>query len=180
MKAETKNHPFTYTLGNGPFKYIGSYDLSIFKSGKDFEEIMRHNPPPKLKDGLGTCAHCGHPITHVMIVQNGDNELYGVGSDCVQKVYDSGDVRAISQMQKDIRARKREQRHMRECKKIGELLPEYKKALTYLTLLPHINSYYASKGKTLADYFEFIVPNSAPSTKIKHMKTAIKRAESVR
>ena len=143
MQAKQKKHPFTYTLGNGPFEYAGYFDLgsrvNAMNNGRDYAECMRD--APKLKDGLGTCAHCGHAILNIMIVRNGDGELFGVGSDCVRKVYSDGDVKKISQMEKDIKAHKRELRIKRESEKIKELTPAYEAALIELEKRPHMNSY---------------------------------------
>lgn len=47
------------------------------------------NTLPNLKAGLGTCAHCGHAISIICIVQVGNGDLYGVGSDCIEKTYAS-------------------------------------------------------------------------------------------
>lgn len=168
-------HPFVNTLGAGPYNYVGYYDLSVFKQGRDHDEVLRNNPPPKLKDGLGTCAHCGHAIVNVMIVKNGANELYGVGSDCVNKVHAEGDVTGLTKMQRDIKNHKRQLRVKRERAQIEKLTPEYEAALKKLDALPHPFERLASQGKTLADYFRFCA-NGSNSTIVRYMKLAIKKA----
>lgn len=93
--APTQNlHPFYETLGPGPYRFTGCYDLGEAMdptSAANFGNMtgwVTH--APKLKAGLGTCAHCGMAIMLVCIVQVGNGDLYGVGSDCVEKCSQGG------------------------------------------------------------------------------------------
>ncbi len=101
-----KRHPFSYTLGEGPFQYVGSFDLgqriaSINNGTHDTNSAFAD--APHLEAGMGTCAHCGHAILDIRIIRRGDGKLYGVGSDCVLKTGAEGDITAISKMERDIR-----------------------------------------------------------------------------
>jgi hypothetical protein len=81
-------HPFELAgMGYGPYRFNGIHDIAEAR-----EHAMRHlggthrAEHPKLEAGLGTCAHCGMAINIVCIVEDRDGKLWGVGSDCVQKV----------------------------------------------------------------------------------------------
>jgi len=177
-KTTTKRHPFTENLGDGPFSYVGYFDLGsrrrAMEAGRDYAEVMKD--APRLKAGLGTCAHCGHAIMNIMIVRNGDGELFGVGSDCIRKVYADGDVEQLSKMERDIKTKKKVERMEREQAQFDKVMPEYTAALAKLANKPHPVDYYASIGKTLADYYEFVIRGSAISSKIKSMKRAVQLA----
>lgn len=169
-----KRHPFSYTIGEGPYKFVGGFDLGQIIAARDngniaaYENGMRNLP--KLEAGCGTCSHCGHGILNIMIIERGDGKLYGVGSDCVLKVAAEGDVSAVSKMEREIRqAAKQKRRNKEDALKIS-LTPEYEAALIILEGGMHPNDYFAKQGKTLADYYRFCSKNS------KNMKAAIRDA----
>jgi len=87
-------HPFYETLGPGPYRFTGCYDLGEAmdpNSAANFGNMTGWAAhAPKLKAGLGTCAHCGMAIMLICIVQVGNGDLYGVGSDCVEKCSQGG------------------------------------------------------------------------------------------
>lgn len=169
-----KRHPFSYTLGEGPYQYVGSYDLgatlAYAQSFGDTKQAFRNNPPPKLEAGMGTCAHCGHAILDIRIVRRGDGKLYGVGSDCILKVAAEGDVGALSDLERQISADNKRKRREREEANKAELTPGFEAALVQLERLPHPNAHFAGQGKTLADYYRFCPRN------VKNMKSAIAKA----
>ena len=92
--AHTSLHPFFETLGPGPYRFVGCYDLGAAMdptSAANFGNMtgwLRN--APKLKAGLGTCAHCGTAIMNICIVSVGNGDLYGVGEDCVEKCSQGG------------------------------------------------------------------------------------------
>ena len=61
--APTALHPFYETLGPGPYRFVGCYDLGAAldpTSAANFGNMTGWlQEAPKLKAGLGTCAHCG-------------------------------------------------------------------------------------------------------------------------
>lgn len=88
-------HPFQNTIGPGPYKFLGSYDMgAALRHQEAFgDTAAAFRDAPRLEAGMGTCVHCGHPILNIQIVRRGDGKLFGVGSDCIQKI---GDKKLIS------------------------------------------------------------------------------------
>jgi hypothetical protein len=90
----TPLHPFYETLGPGPYRFVGCYDLGAAQdpsSAANFGNLRGWlADAPKLKAGLGTCAHCGTAILNICIVRVGNGDLYGVGEDCVEKCSQGG------------------------------------------------------------------------------------------
>jgi hypothetical protein len=171
MTQETK-HPFVATLGEGPFAFVGTYDIGAALAHQQAfgstEQAFRD--APRLEAGMGTCAHCGHAILTVCIIRRGDGKLFGVGSDCVFKAAHGGDVSALSALEKQLREDAKKKRQDREARKIAEMKPRFETALEKLRTMPHPNDYFAAKGKTLADYYLYCPKNS------KNMGAAIKAA----
>lgn len=92
--APTALHPFYETLGPGPYRFVGCYDLAAAMdptSAANFGNLRGWlSAAPKVKAGLGTCAHCGTAILNICIVRVGNGDLYGVGEDCVEKCSQGG------------------------------------------------------------------------------------------
>lgn len=151
-----KRHPFSFTIGEGPYKYVGSYDLGAALAHQETfgstEQAFRDAPRDV---GLGTCAHCGHAILDIRIIQRGDGKRFGVGSDCISKIASEGDISGLSALERQIRADNRRKNDARKAAKIAALEPAYQAALDKLTSVPHPNSYFAGVGKTMRDYFLF-------------------------
>jgi len=171
-----KRHPFSFTLGEGPYKFVGDYDLGraiAAVNNGTMDTAHAFADAPKLEAGMGTCAHCGHAILNVMIIRRGDGKLYGVGSDCVRKVAAEGDVSAISDMERKIRAAAKKQRRDKEAAKVSNLEADYQAALIILERGMHPNDFFAKKGKTMADYYRFCSKNS------RNMKAAISDAAAI-
>lgn len=175
--GKQKRHPFSFTLGEGPFEYVGSYDMGAALAHQeaygDTERAFKD--APKLEAGLGTCAHCGRGILNICIVRRGDGKLYGIGSDCILKVAEDGDVSEVSKLEQQIREDRKRKRQAREAAKISELTPQYEEIIPALEERPHPNDYFAGQGKSLADYYEYLLGGSGNAGKIKHMKAAIRK-----
>ena len=171
-----KRHPFSYTLGEGPYKYVGSFDLGRVIGAMNNGNIAAYNNGLtelqnwKLERGAGTCSHCGHAILNIQIVQRGDGKLFGVGSDCILKVAADGDVGEVSKLERQIRADNKRKRQERESNKVSELESDFQAALVKLESQPHPNEYFAKQGKTMRDYYEYFAKNS------KNMRNAIAKA----
>lgn len=84
-------HPFEIAgMGTGPFVFVGMAKLpSAELAGQNpdaYNNALRDMP--KLKSGCGTCSNCGMAIMNICIIRNSQGELYGVGTDCVEKTGD--------------------------------------------------------------------------------------------
>ena len=181
-----KRHPFSYTLGPGPYRWVGSFDLgATIRHAQNFgDTAAAFRDAPKLEYGMGTCAHCGHAILNVQIVRIGDGKLYGVGSDCILKVSGDGDVSAVSDMERNIRRQRNDAAKARKNEKADRdflvVEPEYNSIVAVLAKQPHPNEHFAAQGKTLADYYNFILGSGNKSYKVKHMKAAIEKAKGLK
>lgn len=80
---ESKQHPFNRTLGLGPYTVVGFFALKLPSEANQGRNNF--HLAPKVERGIGSCAHCGHAITNIYIVSNGDGLRFGIGSDCVLK-----------------------------------------------------------------------------------------------
>lgn len=88
-------HPFFLAgMGEGPYRFTGCYDLGEAMNPNTAANFGNMRgwaaDAPKLKAGLGTCACCGMGISIICIIKNAAGELYGVGSDCVEKTDNEG------------------------------------------------------------------------------------------
>lgn len=101
MKAQ--KHPFSFTLGPGPYKFVGFGEI------KTSEVFGAKYVGPQVDSGAGTCAHCGHGIMNIYIVQTSDGKTHGVGSDCIRKLNCEDDSLLMSKVERAERLRKREQ-----------------------------------------------------------------------
>lgn len=92
MTPEITLHPFERSLGAGPYRLVGFFDLGACIAALNAGNVDGHNNglarlnSMGLKSGGGTCSHCGHAILNIYVVSNGAGERYGVGSDCVAQV----------------------------------------------------------------------------------------------
>jgi hypothetical protein len=113
-QSTTALHPFYETLGPGPYRFVGCYDLGAAQdpsSAANFGNMRGWlADAPKLKAGLGTCAHCGTAIMNICIVRVGNGDLYGVGEDCVEKCSQGGlwkGAKAVLAVRRNAMARER-------------------------------------------------------------------------
>lgn len=102
---ETKKHPFSYTLGAGPYKYIGFGKIIISEtSGAVYLG-------PEMDEGCGTCAHCGHAILNIFIILTGEGKRCGVGSDCIHKLPSDGSIENATDFERELKRLKRLKAH---------------------------------------------------------------------
>ncbi|SRR6266540_1878126 len=151
-----KSHPFSYTLGPGPYRYVALISIRISPTfGTRID-----GPKLKVERGIGTCAHCCHAIMDSYIVETGDKKLYGVGSDCIRKV--GLQLENSSKFERDLAAIKRQKgREYREKKRLEflekarTLVRENNKEIKALGLDNYCNNYLA-RHRTLNGYKIFI------------------------
>ena len=107
-------HPFENTIGPGPYRFVGTYDMgaALAHQASFGDTAAAFRDAPRLEAGMGSCAHCGHPILNICIVRRGDGKLYGVGTDCILKTDDGKLVDAVkvekNRLAREKRAAKRE------------------------------------------------------------------------
>lgn len=76
-----------------------------------------HTVPGCAPRAGSTCDYCGQAIRYVAIIRGADGAEFKVGCDCATKVGDAGNIRAISEFQRQLSAKKAVVRKARErCK----------------------------------------------------------------
>lgn len=170
-------HPFARTLGPGPYRFVGTFDLGAVLSALNAGNINGYNAGlaamPKLDGGGGSCAHCGHPILMICMIQTAEGKRFGIGTDCIEKLH-AGGVQNLSAMQREIAAIKRRKGQERRERQRVALREEFfaliDANLDALQSLPHPSPYYASKGKTMRDWAIFCRRNSTTLGALKQAK----------
>lgn len=162
-----KRHPFSYTLGPGPYRFVRLVMIKISEV-RGAAVIGQCND---VESGIGTCAHCGHAIMDCYIIQTGEGRKFGVGSDCIRKISFDGGFSNLSEFEKELRATKRKKgQERRELKRLelkaeSEMLvnknaaqlktipaPEKTRSVTMFDYC----SWYLGNGHTLNGYKIFI------------------------
>lgn len=150
-------HPFYKTLGPGPYRWVGFFDLGQVLSALHAGNVNGYNNGLAMapKDvGIGSCAHCGHGILNNYIVQTGTGERFAVGSECIEKCGNSGQFENFSAVERKIKLEKRvkaqTQRETRRVKQATEIKSLIDQNSEVLKTKPHPSPYHPSK--TLYDY----------------------------
>lgn len=106
-------HPFQKTIGPGPYKHCGSYDMGAALAHQQAfgDTASAFRDAPRLVAGMGTCAHCGMAILNIQIIERGDGKRYGVGSDCVLKTNEYKLVSAMKLEKNRIAREKRQKKN---------------------------------------------------------------------
>ncbi len=158
METTQKRHPFSYTLGPGPYTFLDIFTLIIpseINGGKN-----NFDKAPK-GCSIGTCAHCGHGIIYNFIIKTGENKLFAVGSDCIENIGLGGDFTNATVIEKrmklETRKRGQEQRERRRIKQAQELFIRIEKNKPLLMSLQHPSSFHSTK--TAYDYCLYIYRN---------------------
>ena len=148
---DTKRHPFSYTLGPGPYSFVG------FGKIHTSETFGARYIGPELERGCGTCAHCGHAIMNICVVKTGDGKLFGVGNDCIDKVKINGNFTNLNAFELEIRKQKRVAGQIRREKQRQILKSECENTIKnnqdQLSILPHPTK----DGQTALNYCNWYI-----------------------
>jgi hypothetical protein len=172
-------HPFAH-LGPAPYKLVGLFTLpsrSLLEANPEaYNRALRE--APKVKAGIGTCAHCGTEIANVFIIQCSNGDRYGVGCDCILKVSEEPKlISAVKRVRNEMTAKRR---RANEEVKIQEGLAWFEDHKADLAKLPHPNQWRNEKGDTYADYVAWVLQQSGNAGMLRMFRTAKNRlAESV-
>lgn len=110
-----------------------------------------------------SCDYCGHPIAETCMLRDAQGKEFKVGNECIKKAGDNGLVDTVKRQVNRLRT---EERHKREISAIAEgkaQLENSPNVRNALAALPHPNEYYASQGRTLLDYVNFMFKNGGNS-----------------
>lgn len=102
----------------------------------------------------GHCEFCSTPIKYRFYLLGSDAREFFVGSDCVLR---SGDTGLIPVVRAEVNRRNAEARRARENRGVIGVRAKLADSVTRAELArrPHPNAFYASQGKTFADYLDF-------------------------
>jgi hypothetical protein len=114
---------------------------------------------PGSKKPGSSCMYCGHPIAECCFLHDAKGKEFHVGNECIKK---AGDAGLYDTVKKELRRMKSQA----EADKAAAIFREGRDILARpeihasLSIQPHPKSYFAAKGKTMADYYEFLLHNS--------------------
>jgi hypothetical protein len=158
-----KEHPFTKTLGVGPYKVVGFMDITKDKSyGTKMSGDVHITKHPQWKGGAGTCQHCGMAIMNVCVIRTGTGDLHGVGTTCVLKAGMPEKERTI--VENSIRSKQATQRVDLYNRKKQAIALAVQNKPEQLSAFPHPSKYYNDEGKTYLEYCDFATKGNWKST----------------
>lgn len=170
----------THTLA-----HLGQYPYHLV-------DVLQACQPSETMPKPGTdCDHCGTYITNIFVCKSSDGKTFKLGSSCVDKLGDKGLISQVREAQRKIAREKREAKRREEweagreereaeaarvaaeqAERKAALAARYEAAKPKLAKLPHPNAYFASKGKTLLDYTEFM--GGIENWKVERILTEVK------
>lgn len=166
--AQTFDHPFN-NAGVAPFSFAG-YAERLYYPVKWADGSPNTAYPPMAG---GTCAHCGTAIRGAYIIRDASGKEFDVGSQCVEKL--SVEPKVISAAMAKKRQVDRQKRHAKAATDLQSLKPDFDAAKEGLCKLPHPYAYFAEQGRTLWDYYDYLIqPRNSDVTNAKYMRAAIK------
>ena len=149
-------------LGIAPFRFVRFY-----------ESKYRACPDAPVQPGT-CCDYCGTGIMGVYELKDANGKTCKVGCECVKKTGDEG---LIDVVKREVARQRREAKNAKRVirqKRLRELfaLPKIQESFR---ALPHPNAYFASKGKTYADYADYMLSMGGDEIKdslLKQMEAA--------
>lgn len=140
--------------GKAPFKFVG------------FEEIVHIVPGESPMPG-SSCDFCGTGIRYVYWILSSDGNLFKVGCDCVAKTGDYGLRKVIDA---HVAEHKRNLANKRADAKIEAGMALLQASEEKLKSMPHPNAYFASTGKTMLDWCNWMLHYSGRKGKLEVVK----------
>lgn len=154
-KLDKVIHPFEEAgLGLAPFKCVGhERRVGPLDMGNGCFAGAPGQP-------MGTCNYCGQGIADCYRIRSADGKSFIVGSDCVRRTYATVESGLPLDIRREIAAVEREKREVKRVAEMERLIARVRAASKTLEdhhwLFcgePHPNSFYASQGKSLRDYY---------------------------
>lgn len=146
-------------LGKAPFNLIAvwqgpSKGLQA-ANPEAYNRAWLSAPRPTNGRGGGSCHYCGTGIVTHCLIQGSDGSRFFVGADCVEKTGDRGLIGKVADEVSKLKKARRQELDQQKCDEFAELMrdPAVRAALSKF---PHPNQYFASRGKTLLDWADFM------------------------
>ena len=140
-------HPFSKTLGEGPYKVVGFMEIKPCQSrGTTVVGDVQLTKHDKWKGGCGTCSHCGTAIMNIVVIRTGSGELHGVGTSCALKA--DLPPKEVSAIQLRIRKQNRTKRVELNIKKRNAIQEARQNKQVEISAIPHPYD----QNKTYLDY----------------------------
>ena len=144
-------HPFSKTLGEGPYKVVGFMEIKPCQSrGTTVLGDVQLTKHDKWKGGCGTCSHCGMAIMNIVVIRTGSGELHGVGTSCALKA--DLPPKEVGAIQLRIRKQNRTKRAELNGKKRAAIAEAVKNKQAEISSIPHPYERYSKEGQTYLDY----------------------------
>ena len=107
-----------------------------------------------------SCMFCGHPIAECCFLHDANGKEFHVGNECIKKAGDAGLYDTVKKELRRMKSQAEADRAAATFREGRDMLarPEIHRSLS---TQPHPNSYFAAKGNTMADYYEFLLHNSS-------------------
>jgi hypothetical protein len=115
---------------------------------------------PGSKKPGSSCMYCGHPIAECCFLHDANGKEFHVGNECIKKAGDAGLYDTVKKELRRMKSQAEADRAAATFREGRDMLarPEIHRSLS---TQPHPNSYFAAKGNTMADYYEFLLHNSS-------------------
>ncbi len=146
-------------LGKAPFTLVDVWNApsrSLAEANPEaYNRAISEGPRTTSGRGFCSCHYCGHEILTHCVIEGSDGARFFVGSDCVAKTGDKG---LIIRVMTEIKKKQKDRRRELDQQKIEEFasLMRTPEIRDILEKLPHPNAHFASRGKTLLNWADFM------------------------
>lgn len=155
-------HPFERAgFGHAPYKCTGHTRM-----------VFRAVPDAPAQPGT-CCDYCGTGIMDVYFVKSEDGVTFKVGCDCVWKVFREFDGtippdfrQEVARVEAEKRDERRRIRHDRVMARVARVRTALDAAPALFANQPHPYEYHAKQGKTLRDYYEWVLAHGGDNGRI--------------
>jgi hypothetical protein len=156
-------HPFERNkLGQAPFRCIGMEEKTYCAC-----------PGAPIQPG-SSCDYCGQGIRYVFWIESADRKRFKIGGDCaitqLSKASNSADKKLVSTIKKTVNQRKRELAKASAAARIERAKATLEGSRQAFEAMPHTNAKLAERGRTLADYLDWMFRNAGQTGRLKACK----------
>lgn len=162
METETieRLHKFEKAgLGKAPFEFIdiwqGPSKGLLAARPEAYYRAVEMAPKTTNPLGHGACHFCGTYIIIHCLIEGANGSRFFVGSDCVEKTGDQGLIGKVQAKISQIQKARRRELDQQKIEEFASLM-RTPKVRDILEKIPHPNAHFASRGKTLLNWADFM------------------------